>query len=78
MHRSLFTGIALAALLLLPIEAMAQSEAGIAGLVRDSTGGVLPGVTIEASSPALIEKVRTVTTDSQGQYRFVDLRPGTY
>ena len=78
MHRSLFTGIALAALLLLPIEARAQSEAGIAGLVRDSTGGVLPGVTIEASSPALIEKVRTVTTDSQGQYRFVDLRPGTY
>jgi len=65
-------------LLLLPIEARAQSEAGIAGLVRDSTGGVLPGVTIEASSPALIEKVRTVTTDSQGQYRFVDLRPGTY
>jgi hypothetical protein len=70
--------IALAAVLVLPIEARAQSEAGIAGVVRDTTGGVLPGVTVEASSPALIEKVRNVTTDSQGQYRFVDLRPGTY
>src|SRR6185369_6139597 len=42
------------------------------------TGAVMPGVTVEASSPVLIERVRTVTTDSQGQYKIVDLRPGTY
>ena len=60
--------------------AWAQSgvSAAIAGVVRDATGAVLPGVTVEASSPALIEKVRTAVTDSQGQYRIVDLRPGTY
>jgi hypothetical protein len=57
--------------------AHAQSS-GIAGIVRDSSGGVLPGVTVEASSPALIEKTRTVATDSQGRYNIVDLRPGTY
>src|SRR6266849_3645030 len=51
---------------------------GIAGVVRDTSGGVLPGVTVEASSPALIEKVRSAVTDSQGLYRIVDLRPGSY
>lgn len=51
---------------------------GIAGAVRDSSGGVLPGVTVEASSPALIEKTRSVVTDGEGQYRIVDLRPGVY
>src|SRR5438128_1906542 len=51
---------------------------GIAGVVKDTTGAVLPGVTVEASSPALIEKVRTTVTDSQGQYKIIDLRPGTY
>ena len=51
---------------------------GIAGVVQDTSGGVLPGVTVEASSPALIEKVRTVVSDSQGQYSIVALRPGTY
>ena len=50
----------------------------IAGVVRDATGAVLPGVTVEAASPALIEKVRTVVTDGEGQYKIVDLRPGTY
>src|SRR5687768_15122660 len=60
--------------------ALAQTglSGSIAGVVRDATGAVLPGVTIEASSPALIEKVRNVVTDDQGQYRIVDLRPGTY
>jgi hypothetical protein len=52
--------------------------ASIAGVVRDASGGVLPGVTVEAASPALIDKVRTVVTDGQGLYRIVDLRPGTY
>jgi len=62
---------------LAPTVALAQST-GIAGVVKDTSGAVLPGVTVEASSPALIERVRTVTTDSQGQYKILDLRPGTY
>jgi hypothetical protein len=61
-----------------PGAAWAQGTSGIAGLVKDSSGGVLPGVTVEASSPVLIEKVRTVVTDDQGQYKIVDLLPGTY
>jgi hypothetical protein len=57
----------------------AQPTAGsIAGVVRDTTGAVLPGVTVEVASPALIEKVRTTVTDEQGRYNVVDLRPGTY
>src|SRR5438128_10838361 len=67
---------ALFALLLLPAAAYAQ--ASITGVVKDSSGGVLPGVTVEASSPALIEKVRDAVTDESGVYRIVDLRPGTY
>ena len=62
--------------LLLPAAAWAQSS--ITGVVRDVSGGVLPGVTVEAASPALIEKVRSVVTDGQGIYRIVDLRPGPY
>jgi hypothetical protein len=58
--------------------AQTLGSGSIAGVVKDTTGAVLPGVTVEASSPALIEKVRTVVTDSQGQYKIVDLRPGTY
>src|SRR6516165_10334456 len=50
----------------------------IAGMVKDTSGAVLPGATVEASSPALIEKVRTVVTDSEGQYKIVNLRPGVY
>ena len=45
---------------------------------RDATGGALPGVTVEASSEVLIERTRSVVTDGEGQYRFVDLRPGLY
>jgi hypothetical protein len=65
---------------MLPRILLAQSAttAAIAGLVRDTTGAVLPGVTVEAASPALIERVRTVVTDGQGEYKIVDLRPGTY
>ena len=59
----------------LPSLAAAQS---LAGIVRDTSGAVLPGVTIEASSPALITKVRTGVTDEAGQYRIPDLPPGTY
>ena len=69
---------ALAGLLLLPGAAQAQTPSSIAGMVADATGGVLPGVTVEASSPALIERVRTAVTDGQGLFRIIDLRPGTY
>ena len=58
--------------------AWAQQASGISGVVRDPSGGVLPGVTVEASSPALIEKVRTTVTDTQGRYVIGDLVPGSY
>src|SRR5258705_2878473 len=82
MRRTPFTGrfvFALVCALLVSRSASAQlSPAGIAGAARDMSGGVLPGVTVEAASPALIEKVRTVVTDDQGRYNIVDLRPGVY
>src|SRR3954462_11210919 len=68
--------LALALLGLLPGAAHAQSA--FTGVVKDTSGAVLPGVTVEAASPALIEKVRSVVTDENGAYRIVDLRPGTY
>jgi hypothetical protein len=58
--------------------ASAQESSGIAGVVRDASGAVMPGVTVEAASPVLIEKVRTVVTDGEGRYNIVDLRTGTY
>jgi hypothetical protein len=66
--------------LLLPVTASAQqgTASGIAGVVKDTSGAVLPGVTVEAASPALIEKVRTVVTDNEGRYSIINLRPGTY
>jgi hypothetical protein len=73
--RAGFFGVAF--LVFLPAISLAQNGA-IAGVVKDTTGAVLPGVTVEASSPALIEKLRTVVTDDQGQYKILDLRPGTY
>jgi len=56
----------------------AQQASGIAGVVSDASGAVLPGVTVEAASPALIEKVKSVVTGADGRYNIVDLRPGTY
>ena len=68
-----------AAVMVLASPASAQFASGnIAGVVRDTTGAVLPGVTVEAASPALIERVRAVVTNSDGQYKILDLRPGTY
>ena len=58
--------------------AWAQQASGIGGVVRDSAGLAMPGVTVEAASPALIEKVRSVVTDGEGRYSLVDLRPGAY
>src|SRR4051812_30208436 len=68
--------LAVAVLCLLPAAAHAQSV--FTGVVKDTSGAVLPGVTVEASSPALIEKTRSVVTDENGAYRLVDLRPGVY
>ena len=69
-------GPAILLFLLIPSAATAQSA--FSGIVRDTSGAVLPGVTVEAASPALIEKVRTVVTDGEGQYKILELRPGTY
>ncbi len=63
---------------LLASPAQAQSQSAIAGLVKDTSGAILPGVTVEAASPALIEKVRTVVTDGGGRYNIVALPPGVY
>jgi hypothetical protein len=68
-------GIALCAA---DVRAQGEINGAIAGTARDTTGSVLPGVNVEVSSPALIEKTRTTVTDVQGQYRVVDLRPGMY
>ena len=66
----------LALLVVAPRLASAQSQ--ITGTVNDASGAALPGVTVEASSAALIERTRAVVTDAAGQYRLVDLRPGVY
>ncbi|PYQ83729.1 MAG: hypothetical protein DMG03_12560 [Acidobacteria bacterium] len=73
-----FASVFAACALLLPATAAFAQTSAIAGVVRDTTGGVMPGVTVEASSPALIEKTRVAVTDGDGQYKIIDLRPGTY
>ena len=70
--------LCLAALVLNPAFARGQDQAGITGTVIDETGAALPGTTVEARSPALIEGVRTVFTNGAGNYRFISLPPGTY
>ena len=71
-------------ILLLGIVTLASAYAqdvasgSVAGTVRDTSGAVLPGATVEAESPALIEKVRTTSTDNEGRYRINGLRPGVY
>src|SRR5580692_8949890 len=62
----------------LPATTVAQSTGTIGGVVKDVSGAVMPGVTVEASSPALIEKARIGVTDGSGQYKIEQLRPGTY
>ena len=75
MHRAVSVLAAVAGVLL---PSIVFAQATIAGVIRDPSAAVLPGVTVEASSPALIEKTRTVVSDGTGQYRITDLPPGTY
>src|SRR3970040_1395882 len=60
------------------LASLAPSQSSTTGTLRDASGGVLPGVTVEAASPVLIEKVRTTVSDGTGQYRLTELAPGTY
>ena len=78
MRRSCTAFVALAALTLAPGVALAQTNSALTGEVTDNTGGILPGVTVEASSPVLIEGSRVAITDGAGRYTLVDLRPGIY
>ena len=72
------TAVFIALALLLALSTTARAQSGIAGVVRDTTGAVLPGVTVEVSSPVLIEKTRSATTDGLGQYKVIALPPGVY
>ena len=76
MRTTIRTLVLLGIAAILPSAAWAQ--VALAGTVKDVSGAVLPGVTVEASSPVLIEKIRTATTDATGQYRIERLQPGTY
>jgi len=76
--RNALASVAAAASLLVLLPAMSFAQSSIAGVVKDDSGAVLPGVTVEAASPALIERTRTVVSDGQGQFKIVDLRPGVY
>ena len=79
MNARRIAGVVAWCVLFLPATVWAQAETGnIAGVARDPSGAVMPGVTVEAASPALIEKIRSVVSDDTGQYRIVDLRTGTY
>src|SRR5207253_3831056 len=69
-------GLALAAVVALSSPLYAQAT--LSGVAKDTSGAVLPGVTVEAASDVLIEKVRSATTDGSGRYQIADLRPGTY
>ena len=78
MRKPLLAALVLVGAGYLATPGVVQAQSAIAGVVRDATGAVLPGVTIEARSPAIIEGVRTTVSDENGQYRIIDLRPGTY
>src|SRR5437762_3622228 len=77
--RVIWTAVVVALAFCIPGTAFAQSgNSVIAGVVKDTSDAVLPGVTVEAASPALIEKVRSVVSGADGSYRIADLRPGAY
>src|SRR6058998_1702862 len=78
LRMSSFVGGTIAFVALVALPSLAHAQSAISGLVRDASGAVLPGVTVEAASPVLIEKVRTVVSDGEGRYTVENLRPGTY
>jgi hypothetical protein len=78
MNMRILRGIVALLALFLALPGIARAQAVIAGTVKDTSGAVLPGVTVEATSPVLIERVRSAVTDGSGRYRIEDLRPGTY
>ena len=78
MKQRLSLGILLGAAMLFLVPAVSSAQSAIVGLATDDSAGVLPGVTVEASSPAMIEGSRTTVSDSQGRFRFEAMRPGTY
>src|SRR5260221_4121572 len=78
MSRLPLAALLLAAACCLLFPGVSRAQSVIAGVVKDATGAVLPGVTVEVSSDVLIEKTRTSVSDGQGQYRIIDLRPGIY
>src|SRR5713101_1894766 len=78
MGRNMAATVFAVLVLLMALPNTAQAQSAIAGVVKDTSGAVLPGVTVEASSNVLIERTRSVVTNGQGQYTIVDLRPGVY
>jgi len=74
MRRRFWIGVLLALVCVLALPMVAAAQSQIAGTVKDESGGVLPGVTVEAASPALIEKSKSAVTDANGRYTIVDLR----
>ena len=76
--RTFFSRSLVVLLVVFLLPAAVHAQAAITGVIRDASGGVLPGVTVEASSPVMIERIRSVISDDTGQYRIVDLRPGIY
>src|SRR5215510_8573088 len=78
MKHRLGLGILLVLACVLGAPAAASAQSAIVGLLTDDSGGVLPGVSVEATSPVMIEGSKTAVTDTQGRYRFVEMRPGTY
>ena len=74
----LFRWLFVALVCVIGLPAVARAQSAIGGTVKDTSGAVLPGVTVEVASDVLIEKTKTVSTDGQGQYTIVDLRPGVY
>src|ERR1051326_1760999 len=78
MRSQLLRSLVISALAAVLAPAVASAQSTIAGVVKDASGAVLPGVTVEAASPVLIEKTRSVVTNGEGRYAIVDIRPGTY
>jgi hypothetical protein len=78
MKQRLSLGILLGVAMLFLVPAVSSAQSAIVGLLTDDSGGVLPGVTVEASSPVMIEGSRTTVSDSQGRFRFEAMRPGEY